>query len=312
VVQPGTPPASALIRGSISGFGILGAILSKGPVGLFPLASPVVFAWLLPDRRRSSLWSAAGQWTTLALCIAVLFAMPAARDSLTKYLDQQLVTSLAGRREVSGSSFTIVIELLQGVCLPIALATGLIAGLARGWAAPGERDRRIAIAFTLVGLSGTLPMLISPKQTGHYLMPAVPFYAIGAAAFVAETTRALESRLSTAGGARTIRSLAALVALAAVIAIWVPAVERDPVRLADLDQLAASAPRGHMVGLCPAANSDWLLHAWMQRRFAISLDAAPPASHEWFLLSTTTGPDCPPSSCVPISQPGRLTLMRCR
>jgi hypothetical protein len=312
VVRPDTTPFAGLRRGCISGLCILGAAMSKGPVGLFPLASPLVIAWLLPDRRRSAVWSAAGQWTTLAVWVAILLAMPAARESLTRYFDQQLVTSLAGRREVSGSSFAIVIELLQGVCLPIAIVTGMLIVLARGWARPRQRDRRIALAFTLIGLSGTLPMLISPKQTGHYLMPAVPFYAIGLAAFVAQTAAALERRLSTSGGGRALRILSALVAAVAVIAIWIPAVERDPVRLADLDQLAETAPRGQTVGLCPAANNDWLLHAWMQRRFTISLDAAAPASHDWFLLSTTAGPDCPPASCVPVSQPGSLTLMRCR
>src|SRR5262245_54843672 len=74
VTQPGTPPAAALIRGSVSALCVLGAVLSKGPVGLFPLAAPLVFAAILPDRRRSSLWSAAGQWTTFALCLALLFA----------------------------------------------------------------------------------------------------------------------------------------------------------------------------------------------------------------------------------------------
>jgi hypothetical protein len=312
IVRPDATPATALARGCISGLAVLGAVMSKGPVGFFPLASPVVIAWLLPDRRRSSLWSAVGQWTTLAVCVALLLAMPAARESLTRYFDVQLVTSLAGQREVSGSSFAIVVELLQGVCLPMAIMTGIVVFLAGAWVAPRERDRGIAIAFTLIGLSGTLPMLVSPKQTGHYLMPAVPFYAIGAAAFVAETAAALERRLSTGGATLALRILSGFVAAGAVIAIWIPAVERDPVRLADLDRLAATAPRGQTVGLCPRANSDWLLHAWMQRRFVISLDAAAPAAHEWFLMSTTAGPDCPPAACVPMSQPERLTLMRCR
>jgi hypothetical protein len=312
IVRPDATPAVALIRGCISGLCVVGALMSKGPVGLFPLASPVVIAWLLPERRRASLWCTAGQWTTLAACLAIVFAIPVARESLRSYFDQQIVTSLAGQREVSGSSFAIVIELLQGVCLPIAIVTGILAFLARGWVAPREQDRQLAIAFTVVALSGTLPILISPKQTGHYLMPAVPFYAIAAAAFVAETAAAVQRRLSASGRARALQVLTALIAVGAVIGIWVPAVERDPVRLADLDRLAESAPRGQTVGLCPAANSDWLLHAWMQRRFTISLDASAPAAHEWFLLSTTRGPDCPPPSCVGISQPARLTLMRCR
>jgi len=312
VIQPQTSPAVAFSRGAISGLCVIAAVLSKGPVGLFPLASPIAIGWLLPARRRSAIWSAAGQWTTFAACAGLLFATPAARESMTMYFEQQVMTTLAGRREMSGSSFVIVIELIQGVCLPFAIAMAVITGLARGWKSPAEKDRRIAIAFMAIGLSGTLPMLVSPKQAGHYLMPAVPVYAIGTAALAAETTGALQRRLSSATGARVLRFAAVLFVLGAVAAIWVPALQRDPARLADLDRLATYAPRGQTVGLCPAANGDWLLHAWMQRRFTISLDAAAPRAHEWFLLSDEGGPDCPPTSCVPVSQPERLTLLRCR
>ncbi|OLE83362.1 MAG: hypothetical protein AUF76_06620 [Acidobacteria bacterium 13_1_20CM_2_65_9] len=306
------PAAAAIVTGCASGLCIAGAVLSKGPVGFFPLAAPVIMA-VLPDRRRSSLWSAAGQWTMVALCAVVLYRAPSARDSLSTYVDQQIITALAGQREVSGSSITIVIALLQGVWLPMTLAIALVVAAARGWVRPTSRDRQVAIVFTLIGLAGTLPMLVSPKQTGHYLMPAVPFYAIGAAALVAETVDTLARRLSKGRGVFAIRILTAAVALVGLVAISLPAVERDPMRLADLDRLAAVAPRGETVGICPSANGDWMLHAWMQRRFLVSLDAAEPHSHEWFLKSPDIAADCPPSTCVPISEPGgELMLMRCR
>jgi 4-amino-4-deoxy-L-arabinose transferase-like glycosyltransferase len=306
------PAAAAIAAGCVSGLCVAGAVLSKGPVGFFPLAAPVMMA-VLPDRRRSSLWSAAGQWTMVAMCAVVLYRVPSARDSLSTYVDQQIVTALAGQREVSGSSVTIVIALLQGVWLPMAVAIALVVAAARGWVRPTSRDRQVAIVFTLIGLAGTLPMLVSPKQSGHYLMPAVPFYAIGAAALGAETVDALARRLSKGLGVIALRILTAAVVMAGLAAIWLPAVERDPQRLADLDRLAAVAPRGETVGICPSANGDWMLHAWMQRRFLISLDAAAPSAHGWFLKSTDIPPDCPPSACVPISQPGgELMLMRCR
>jgi len=140
----------------------------------------------------------------------------------------------------------------------------------------------------------------------------VPFYAIGCAAIAAGTARSLLGRTSDRG-ALMLRTLAIALAAVAFAAIWVPAVERDPRRLADLDRIAANAPRGQTIGICPAANSDWLLHAWMQRRFLISLDAGAPPAHQWFLKSTDTAADCPPSSCVPIDgADGALSLMRCR
>src|SRR5262249_31216918 len=103
IATPPTAPPAAIVRGGIAGAGVPGAVLSKGPVGLFPLAAPIAIAWLLPDRRRSAIWSALGQWTTFAVCAGLLLAVPAARDSLAKYFDQQIVTSLAGQREVSGT-----------------------------------------------------------------------------------------------------------------------------------------------------------------------------------------------------------------
>src|SRR5262249_49537296 len=153
-------------------------------------------AWLLPDRRRASMQAAAGLWLTFAACVALLFAVPAARDSMTRYLDQQVVASLAGRREVSGSSFAIVIELVPGVCLPYQTAIAALIAVARGWTKPADHDLRVAAAFAVIGLSGTLPMLVSPKQAGHYMMPAVPFYAIGAAALAVETAGALQRRMT--------------------------------------------------------------------------------------------------------------------
>jgi 4-amino-4-deoxy-L-arabinose transferase-like glycosyltransferase len=306
------PIGSAIAAGVISGLCVAAAVLSKGPVGFFPLAAPVIMA-LLPEHRRATIPVTAAQWTTLTLCGVALYLMPSAHDSLARYVAEQLATALSGQRETSGSSITILVALLQAVWLPMSLGIGVSVIGARGWVPPSSRDRRIAIAFTLIGLAGTLPMLVSPKQSGHYLMPAVPFYAIGAAALSAGTVDAFASRLSAGRGARVVRILALAVALGAVAAIWIPAVERDPVRVADLDRLAAVAPRGAIVGICPAANADWLLHAWMQRRFAISLDAGEPHAHDWFLKSADHSSSCPPAACVPISDPGReLTLMRCR
>ena len=303
--------ATAFGAGCLSGLCVVGAGLSKGPVGLFPLAAPVFMA-VLPDRRRLSVWSVAGQWVTVAACAAALWSIPSAHESLLAYVNQQIVTALAGQREVSGSPVTIVIALVQGVWLPMAVAIALIGLAARAWVPPPPRDRRIAAVFMLTGLSGTLPMLVSPKQTGHYLMPAVPFYAIACAALVAETagslTRRMSGRLVVA-----LRTVAAALAVVALGAIWLPAIERDPVRLADLDRFAMNAPRGETIGICPAANGDWLLHAWMQRRFLISLDAGAPSAHDWFLKSSDPAADCPPPSCVPISGArGALSLMRCR
>jgi len=306
------PNAAAIFGGVLSGFCVVGAVLSKGPVGLFPLAAPFIVA-IVPDRRRHVVRIAVGQWLTVAVCATALFSLPDAHESLSKYIDQQVMTSLTGHREVSGSSVTIVIELLRGVWLPMMLGGAAIVAGARGWTPASPRDRRVAFAFTLMGLAGTLPMLVSPKQAGHYLMPAVPFYAIGAAALLSPSMTSLAARVSSSRAAGALRIVAVALVAGAIAAMWVPAIARDPARLIDLDRLASAAPIGATVGLCPSANGDWLLHAWMQRRFHVSLDATNPGGHQWFLKSASRGPECPPATCEPASDPTReLVLMRCR
>ena len=68
-----------------------------------------------------------------------------------------------------------------------------------------------------------------------------------------------------------------------------PALGRDRPRLADLDVLAASVPRGATIGICPESNGDWGLHAWFERRFDVSLDAAHGPQREWFLATAPLG-----------------------
>jgi hypothetical protein len=310
VAVAGSRPRVALAGGAVSGLCVVGAVLVKGPVGLFPLVAPAAVA-LLQERRRGLPWCAAGQWVAAAACGMILSTAPGSGESLTRYFNQQVMAALAGRREVSGSSFAIVVELLQGVWLPIAIVSAIVIAAARGWHRSSTRDRRMALAFTLIGLAGTLPILASPKQSGHYLMPAVAFYAIAAGALLVPTASALAGRMS-ARSAKAMRMGAAILALSAFAAVPLPILERDPQRLAALDRLAPVAPRGATVGICPAANGDWVLHAWFQRRFAMSLDATS-AQHEWFLKSGVGASGCPPATCIPVSDAGaELVLMRCR
>ena len=307
--RPGSLPV-LVACGCLSGLCVVGATLAKGPVGLFPLAAPLILA-LLPERRWRWTWcGAAAQWTAVLLCGALLYVGGESRESLSRYLHEQVVSALAGRREVSAGPLTMVGALVEGVWLPMALVSGMLVVMARRWTTPPSRGRSVAAAFTLLGLCGTLPILVSPKQTGHYLMPAVPFYAIGAAAFVAPTAADLLNRLRAGRSAVALRVLAATVAVAAGVAAALPAFEREPARLAELDRLAAVAPRGATVGICPSTNGDWGLHAWFQRRFQMSLDAADPVSHEWFLQAGE--PACTPVTCRAASDTSaRLVLLRC-
>ena len=299
----------------LSGLCIVAAVLTKGPVGFFPLVLPIAFL-LLPEVRpawRGIVAHSALQWTTVAACAWLVWTSDMARASLTDYANQQVLAALAGAREVSGSSVTILKALLQGVVLPITGVGALAIAASGRFVVPRPAARRRALLFLMVGLSGTLPILASAKQAGHYLVPAVPVYAIAAALIVGPTVAAAVQRSDRKQWRVAISMVTTLVTLGTVGASFSPAIGRDRERLADLDALASTAPRMRTIGLCPESNDDWGLHAWFQRRFQVSLDAGEGRRRDWF-LQTARGPaGCVPAECAAATEPRRqLVLMKCR
>jgi 4-amino-4-deoxy-L-arabinose transferase-like glycosyltransferase len=318
--------------GILSGASIVAATLTKGPVGLFPLAAPAIF-WPISGSRRAWASLTAGQWATVVVCAIALWSVPVARASLTQYVHQQVLPALGGQREVSASSLTIVTQLVQAVLAPIVFAGGLVIVAARRFVTPSQQQRVEARSLLLLGLAGTLPIALSAKQAGHYLVPAVPLYALAAARVIAPTLAVVADRIAVR---RTgVDLLTAAVVLATIGAAFTPAVGRDRARLADLDVLESTIPQRTTVGICLASNQDWGLHAWLERRFQVSLDAAHGSQREWFLITKDTmgtlvtkdtmrtkdhkEPEtaasiggCPPATCRPATDPARqLVLMRC-
>jgi hypothetical protein len=171
---------------------IVAAVLSKGPVGFFPLATPLVIHFTL---RGQSIPRSVGQTVTLAAIVAAIFGLVllnrASSDYVGKYLHEQLFASLAGRREVVDSAlgrFDIVAKLLRETVLPTAIA-GLIffAALRGGYRRSPFKitDRRLFAFCLLTAASASLPIIASPKQSGHYAFPSYAFYAMAIAIWCA-------------------------------------------------------------------------------------------------------------------------------
>ena len=224
-----------------------------------------------------------------------------------------MVAALSGGREVSASSFIILKMLLQAVLLPMTLAMLVVSAAARTWVLPSNKRRTQAWSFLLLALAGTLPIVASPKQAGHYLVPAVPFYALAAASLLVDTLRVGIERIDPRRLSRVVDAATlALLVVAIAGAVW-PPIGRDRQRIAAIDGIDGQMPHHATIGICPEVNSDWGLHAWFERRFAVSLDAREEARHEWFLdVAARARPGCPPARCKPVGDATReLVLMKC-
>ena len=275
---------------------ILAALFSKGFVGLFPLAFFGVYA--LTGREVS--YRKAGQLTLLLtcgiilalLCLFVLYSP--AWHSLSNYLEVQVLASLKGERRLyhfREDRFFILRQLFF-VLLPMFFF------LIGSWMMSRFSNKATSIPnipsppkflFFLVGLSASLPLMISPRQALLYLMPSLPFFslsiAIGAAPFVLH----LMERAFFKTRLRPLLNIALFVA--GIAGLLLCRQNYKKVNQRDLSVIEDTDLIGQMVGKQATVASDvynMYISGYLMRYYQVSLDTSG-IQHD-YLISTKEHP----------------------
>ncbi len=198
---------------------LVGAVQSKGPVGLFPLVTPLVIGLTLRrDQLRHMIVVQEGLALLFLFFFALLLAQQGAHEFLTTYFHQQVVASLEGHRELVHSRLgrlMIVAQMIGQLILPLAAAASVVlwsrrttvsaAAHAADDDSNGGQSPNAAFWFCLLtALSASLPIAISPKQSGHYAFPSYALYALAIAIWCAPAV--LELFGSTVAGAANVRA----------------------------------------------------------------------------------------------------------
>ncbi|WP_439559160.1 ArnT family glycosyltransferase [Dyadobacter sp.] len=257
-----------------AGICISAGFLTKGPVSLYPLAFPFIYAISINARRITpALFCTLTMLGTLLASALLLFSYQPACDFMRTYFEGQVVQALLQKREktVAGIAghFYLLTELLRNV-YPHLLA--FIALNASAWLAglpvAISRDlRQIGVLFLLVTASVTLPMLFSIKQYPHYLVPALPFAALFFATLFVEKTAAFSQLYNKL-------LLPALVA--GCVACWVLTafkvshVEQD-IMAENAVRVQKFVQRSSTIGVCHNLFQDANIHANFQRYHCLSL-----------------------------------------
>jgi len=183
----------------LAGVFIWMGFLCKGFTALFPLAFFMV-AWLSGLYRT---WYSAC-WKTMLLCAVVMLAglltlqLPGAQENLSQYMDQQVMAALQGeRRENIQTSRWHILEVLILRLVPGLVLAGLLMGIFRwkniSWRQP--ETTKAAIFCMLMGLAGTLPIMISIKQASYYMVAAIPFFLLAIGLYIAPGLEQLSTQM---------------------------------------------------------------------------------------------------------------------
>ncbi len=252
------------------------AFLTKGPVGLYPLAIPAIWSFVFPENGafKKGIGLSAFLIFLTAASLGCWFFYAPAREFWLQYFHAQIMSSITVNEQTVSYSWKnylmTPIFMLQSV-IPIAAAALIFYIFSKAKRAIfriTEQNKRYALLYLLIFLSGSAPMVISHKTSAYYLIPSVPFMALSFSALLEDTFAewAERYRLSSAHSLNVRRFLWALcLALALYTAMRIGAVGREKALIADLRLLHTVIPAHTNVGAPQSIYKDETYIAYFTR-----------------------------------------------
>ncbi len=273
----------------LSGLMLSLGFLTKGFVALFPWSIPFVF-WLMLRKMTFKNMVSESLIMVFSTLVPLVFLMflPEASSSLHKYIDKQVIGSIKDSVTVESRFYIVgrlVSELIPAIIIVLIV---LIYGYRRKNQIRIKSDSfRYGIAFIVVGLTGVLPIMISQKQSGFYILPSLPFFAIGLAALINGQSEQLIGKIKS--GTRSYKAflwascLFFLIGLFSIL-YFNNKFSRDEIKLKDTYAIISAIPAGSVISIMPEMHDDWSLHGYYARFKGISLDPDPNTRRDYFVI----------------------------
>ncbi len=261
----------------LSGLVLSLAFLTKGFTGLYVWSMPL-FAWLIYRKEsfvqmflRSLVMASA---TALPIVSLYLFS-ESASIHLNNYLNHQVIGSIQNVATVD-SRFAITREFLQNSIIPLVitlllLALGIRKNREKAIGAIKENTNHSLFLF-LVVLSGILPIMISLKQRGFYILTVYPLFAVSLGMLVQFKVETFISRISEKQTrALRIIALSLLIISISISVAQVGRTGRDKEKIADCHAIIQVVEENSLISLSTDLYTDWSLHGYMARYGNVSL-----------------------------------------
>lgn len=263
-----------LIYGFLSGVSIFLAFLTKGPSGVFPIVTPLIWMFIFHGTTLKKAFI-----STLAIVSGIIISViliispnPEAISFFDVYFTNQVFGSLVGKRANVSSHFFLLKKLFSESLVPLSFCTILY--LIKRMRFNLTSNKKLFF-FALVGISGSLPLLISSKQMSWYLFPSLPFYSMAFAAFFENPVKLIEAEFFKNRKLNTVFHCISSVIL--IVAITWMLTEKGEVRKEkdfhkDFSLQKYDIEERITISTYPSQlATDWGLVANMQRQFKVSL-----------------------------------------
>ncbi|MFT6716577.1 MAG: 4-amino-4-deoxy-L-arabinose transferase-like glycosyltransferase [Saprospiraceae bacterium] len=273
---------------------VLFAFLSKGFTGLYVWAFPFVF-WCLGANRsclRGFLDSFFLTLFSVLLLLVVFYMNDDCLNAMMRYYERQVVGSLE-RVVTVKSRFYILTKILTELLIPVGVML-----LVYFWSIKTKTklasgvNKRIALTFFVFGLCGVLPMIISLKQSGFYIVTTFPFFAIALSVLVVDGVAGFQHTvlLKKLKWVKVF-SVVLLSVCVMLFGISLNRVGRDKEKLEMIAAFDDKISNNSTVFIPSTMWSDWGMHAYFSRLKNVSLSTDEPGRGSLCLSKEVLGDD---------------------
>lgn len=269
----------------LSSFFIFCATLTKGLPGLFTLSIP--FLYFLVYKNISFAKAAMFSFmmffiiTILYLSMFVLF-----KDSIPfyeRYFLERTLTRIGGEINNEGSVF-IIIALLQQLIFPIIILLLSKIFFRKLKSSESPILTKHAIFFILLGLSGILPIMLTPVQKQFYMTPALPYLALGFSILILSPCRLLIGKLIFKLNWLRLFQVFTILLIAANLILLVQdfgKISRDAKYISDAEFINNQVQGISIIGSTHTVYYNWVMHSYLIRNHSIYPDFK--NLHEFYL-----------------------------
>ncbi len=274
----------------LSGIMLTLGFLTKGFVAFFPWTFPFLL-WIFIKRNsfgRMILDSAGLIIFSLLPLLILILMFPVVKESLLKYINNQVIGSIKSVVTVD-SRADIVKRMFSEIVFPASLCLIILLWGKIRTSSPlfFKENTRKSLVFVSLGLTGVLPIMISLKQSGFYILPVYPFFAIGISILIYPLLDSLFIKMNyNSKGFILFKWIAyGLFISGLILSIYFSDhFSRDKNRINDMNTILTAVPRGSVININPAMFTDWALHAYLDRFKDVSLDPDLKSSRDFLLI----------------------------
>ena len=260
-----------------AGLSLFLGVLCKGIVACFPWVFPfliwvfskkISFKQVVIDTFRLVL-------STLLPLVLCYILSREAKLFFDTYLSTQFFASVTGLREMEESRFFIIKKFFENSVLCLVLITGMfIVFIAKKQTNLFKIQIHNSFVFLALSLCGILPIMLSVKQSGYYIVPAYPFLAIAfALPFQPFIQKLMEKINSASRGFLAFKIISCIFFLSVVVFAFSQKgkISRDKKEIQLVFECSKYIPSNTTISIDKETYSEWSIHAYFARYKNIAL-----------------------------------------